>query len=135
MLPFIFDDYEHVYRTLDGPSLNWLSPLAEKEGFIILSNWEWGFRNLTNNKRPIMKPEDVRGLKIRTPLTRMGIDPVHFGVVMTLNLMVGLLTPPVGMVLYAVSSVGRVFLSGAIMIGYTLHDLWKFIRKRSSIIE
>ncbi len=41
-------------------------------------------------------------------ITKMGIDPVHFGVVMTLNLMIGLLTPPVGMVLYAVSSVGRV---------------------------
>ncbi|MFB3819916.1 MAG: TRAP transporter large permease [Candidatus Methylomirabilales bacterium] len=39
---------------------------------------------------------------------RVGIDPVHFGVLMTLNLMVGLLTPPVGMVLYAVASVGRV---------------------------
>lgn len=67
MLPFLYDDYEHVYRTLDGPSMNWFSPLAEKEGFIILSNWEWGFRNLTNNKRPILKPEDVKGLKIRTP--------------------------------------------------------------------
>jgi len=41
-------------------------------------------------------------------ITKVGIDPVHFGVVMTLNLMIGLLTPPVGMVLYAVSSVGRV---------------------------
>jgi tripartite ATP-independent transporter DctM subunit len=39
---------------------------------------------------------------------KVGIDPVHFGVMMTLNLMVGLLTPPVGMVLYAVSSVGKV---------------------------
>lgn len=39
---------------------------------------------------------------------RLQIDPVHFGVLMTLNLMVGLLTPPVGMVLYAVSSVGNV---------------------------
>lgn len=67
MLPFLYDDYEHVYRTLDGPSMDWFSPLAEKEGFIILSNWEWGFRNLTNNKRPILKPEDVKGLKIRTP--------------------------------------------------------------------
>jgi tripartite ATP-independent transporter DctP family solute receptor len=67
MLPFVYDDYDHVYRTLDGPSMGWFSPLAEKEGFIVLSNWEWGFRNLTNNKRPINKPEDVKGLKIRTP--------------------------------------------------------------------
>jgi len=41
-------------------------------------------------------------------IAKLGIDPVHFGVLMTLNLMVGLLTPPVGMVLYAVSSVGKV---------------------------
>jgi len=67
MLPFVYDDYDHVYRTLDGPSMGWFSPLAEKEGFIVLSNWEWGFRNLTNSKRPINKPEDVKGLKIRTP--------------------------------------------------------------------
>jgi tripartite ATP-independent transporter DctP family solute receptor len=67
MLPFMYDDYDHVYRTLDGPSMDWFSPLAEKEGFVVLSNWEWGFRNLTNSKRPINKPEDVKGLKIRTP--------------------------------------------------------------------
>jgi C4-dicarboxylate transporter DctM subunit len=41
-------------------------------------------------------------------IAKVGIDPVHFGVVMTLNLMIGLLTPPVGMVLYAVSAVGKV---------------------------
>jgi len=41
-------------------------------------------------------------------IDKIGIDPVHFGVVMTLNLMIGLLTPPVGMVLYAVSSVAKI---------------------------
>ena len=41
-------------------------------------------------------------------LAKFGIDPVHFGVVMTLNLMIGLLTPPVGMVLYAVSTIAGV---------------------------
>jgi C4-dicarboxylate transporter, DctM subunit len=41
-------------------------------------------------------------------INKVGIDPVHFGVVMTFNLMVALLTPPVGMVLYAVSCVGEV---------------------------
>jgi TRAP-type C4-dicarboxylate transport system permease large subunit len=41
-------------------------------------------------------------------ITRVGVDPVHFGVLLTLNLMIGLLTPPVGMVLYAVSSVSKV---------------------------
>lgn len=41
-------------------------------------------------------------------MAKFGIDPVHFGVVMTLNLMIGLLTPPVGMVLYAVSTIAQV---------------------------
>ena len=41
-------------------------------------------------------------------VARVGMDPVHFGVMMTLNLMIGLLTPPVGMCLYAVSSISQV---------------------------
>jgi tripartite ATP-independent transporter DctP family solute receptor len=67
MLPFVYDNYDHVHRVLDGPSMDWLFPQAEKEGLILLANWEYGFRNLTNNKRPILKPEDVKGLKVRTP--------------------------------------------------------------------
>jgi C4-dicarboxylate transporter DctM subunit len=41
-------------------------------------------------------------------ITKVGIDPVHFGVVFTLNLMIGLLTPPVGMVLYVMVSLANV---------------------------
>ncbi|HWU37755.1 MAG TPA: TRAP transporter large permease subunit, partial [Candidatus Acidoferrum sp.] len=41
-------------------------------------------------------------------ITKVGIDPVHFGVVFTLNLMIGLLTPPVGMVLYVMVSLAGV---------------------------
>jgi len=67
MLPFIFDNSAHVFRVLDGPAMQWLAPLAEKQGFIILRNWEYGFRNLTNSVRPINTPDDVKGLKIRTP--------------------------------------------------------------------
>ena len=36
-----------------------------------------------------------------------GIDPVHFGLIMTLNLMIGLLTPPVGMVLFVLSRISK----------------------------
>jgi len=66
-IPFVFDDYDHAHRTLDGPAMGWLAPQFEKAGLILLSNWEWGFRNVTNNKKPIMKPEDIKGLKIRVP--------------------------------------------------------------------
>ena len=66
-IPFLFDDYEHAHRTMDGPAMQWFIPQFEKAGLIYLANWEWGFRNLTNSKRPVMKPEDVKGLKIRVP--------------------------------------------------------------------
>ena len=38
----------------------------------------------------------------------VGVDPVHFGVIMVLNLMIGLLTPPVGMVLYVLARVAKI---------------------------
>jgi tripartite ATP-independent transporter DctM subunit len=44
-----------------------------------------------------------------TPLImKVGIDPVHFGVVMVLNLMIGLLTPPVGLNIYIVSNIAGI---------------------------
>jgi tripartite ATP-independent transporter DctP family solute receptor len=66
-LPFIFRNPEHAFRFLDGPGMNWLAPRAEKQGFILLRHWDYGFRNITNSVRPINSPEDVKGLKIRTP--------------------------------------------------------------------
>jgi TRAP-type transport system periplasmic protein len=67
MLPSIWDSPQHAFRVLDGPAMAWLAPLAEKQGFILLRNWEYGFRNVTNAVRPINTPDDVRGLKLRTP--------------------------------------------------------------------
>jgi len=67
MLPFIFDNRALVFRVLDGPAMAWLAPLAEKQGFVLLRNWDYGFRNVTNSVRPIHAPEDVKGLKLRTP--------------------------------------------------------------------
>lgn len=67
VMPYQFDSYAHAHRVLDGPAMAWFAPLAEKQGFVLLSNWEWGFRNITNNKRPITTPQDVRGLNIRVP--------------------------------------------------------------------
>jgi tripartite ATP-independent transporter DctP family solute receptor len=66
-LPFAFDSSAHAFRVLDGPVMQWLAPLAEKQGFITLRNWEYGFRNITTASRPINTADDVKGLKIRTP--------------------------------------------------------------------
>ena len=66
-LPFVFDSRDLVFRVLDGPAMTWLAPLAEAQGFILLRNWDYGFRNVTNSVRPINTPDDVKGLKLRTP--------------------------------------------------------------------
>jgi tripartite ATP-independent transporter DctM subunit len=42
------------------------------------------------------------------PIIQLGIDPVHFGLVMVLDLMIGLLTPPVGVVLYITASIAKI---------------------------
>lgn len=57
--------------------------------------------------------ESLAAINILTPIllplvVKVGIDPLHFGLIMVLNLMIGLLTPPVGMVLYAVQRVADV---------------------------
>jgi len=67
MLPFIWDSPQHAFRVLDGPAMDWLAPLAQAQGFVLLRNWDYGFRNVTNNVRPINTPADVKGLKLRTP--------------------------------------------------------------------
>jgi TRAP-type C4-dicarboxylate transport system permease large subunit len=41
-------------------------------------------------------------------MAQIGIDPVHFGVIMVLNMMIGLITPPVGLCLYVVSGISKV---------------------------
>ncbi|WP_417249180.1 TRAP transporter substrate-binding protein [Celeribacter sp.] len=67
MTPFAFNSYEHAHEVLDGPFTDWAGPKLEEQGLVLLSNWEYGFRNITNSKHPINSPEDVDGLKLRTP--------------------------------------------------------------------
>jgi tripartite ATP-independent transporter DctP family solute receptor len=67
MLPFIFNNYDQADKVLDGKFLPWAVSDLDKAGLVFLSNWEWGFRNLTNSKRPVNVPADVKGLKVRTP--------------------------------------------------------------------
>ena len=67
MLPFVYNDYAHAYRVLDGPFMAWAGPDIQKQGMVHLSNWEWGFRNITNNVRAINSPDDMKGLKMRVP--------------------------------------------------------------------
>jgi len=57
--------------------------------------------------------ETIAAITILVPvllplMNKIGVDPVHFGLIMVLNLMIGLLTPPVGMVLYILARVANI---------------------------
>ena len=66
-MPYIIKDRAHAKRVLDkmGPEI--FGPKAEAKGVKIVGFWENGFRHVTNNVRPIVKPEDLSGVKLRTP--------------------------------------------------------------------
>lgn len=72
-LPFLFSDYDHVYRVLDGEIGEELLEGLSDHNMIQIAYWENGLRQFTNNKRAIEKPEDMKGLKFRTPEDAMTI--------------------------------------------------------------
>ena len=66
-LPFLFSDYEHVYKVLDGEIGDEMIADLADHNMIQIAWWENGLRQFTNSKRPIETPEDMKGLKFRTP--------------------------------------------------------------------
>lgn len=65
--PFAFKDYAMADKIIDGDFKKWADPELAKKGLVHLSDWEWGFRQLTNSKKSVMVPADLKGMKIRTP--------------------------------------------------------------------
>ncbi len=63
--PFLFKDNAQVDEILDGPLGKEILTSLESSGFKGLSYSENGFRNLTNNKKPVNSPDDIKGLKVR----------------------------------------------------------------------
>jgi tripartite ATP-independent transporter DctP family solute receptor len=71
-IPFLFRDYDHARRVLDGPIGQDILAKFPSKGLVALAWTENGFRHLTNSRRPVVKPDDVKGLKVRTMQ-----NPVH----------------------------------------------------------
>ena len=71
-IPFLFRDYDHARRVLDGPIGQEILAKFPSKGIIALAWTENGFRHLTNSRRAVVKPDDVKGLKVRTMQ-----NPVH----------------------------------------------------------
>ena len=63
--PFSVASYAQADGLLDGPVGQALIARLPEKGLVALGYWDLGFRNVTNSKRPITKPEDLEGLKIR----------------------------------------------------------------------
>jgi len=65
-LPFLFANKKAAYKALDGPLGVKLNGYLPRLGLINLGYGENGFRMVTNNRGPVTKPSDLKGLKIRT---------------------------------------------------------------------
>lgn len=65
-LPYLFDDYDHAYKVIDGEIGAQLLAELEKHRMKGLAFWEIGFRKVSNSVRPVRTPADLSGLKIRT---------------------------------------------------------------------
>jgi tripartite ATP-independent transporter DctP family solute receptor len=66
-MPYLVKDRTHMAKIRDQVVNPTLVPLAAKSGYRIIAIWENGFRQITNSKHPIVKPDDLKGLKLRVP--------------------------------------------------------------------
>lgn len=65
-IPFLFRDYDHARKVLDGKIGQDMLAKFPNHGLVALAWSENGFRHMTNNKRPIVSAADASGLKMRT---------------------------------------------------------------------
>src|SRR5437763_633321 len=66
-MPYLVKDREHMKRIEKELFWSKIEPAAEKKGLKLLAVWENGFRHITNNKRPVVTPKDLQGIKLRVP--------------------------------------------------------------------
>ena len=84
-MPFLFETIDGLHSITRGPIGEEIAEAAEENGFKVLATGDAGyFRHVTNNVRPIRTPEDMEGLKMRTPpiesiiktMEALGANPV-----------------------------------------------------------
>lgn len=72
--PFLYTDTAKVDAILDGEVGRMLTDQLPAQNLVGLAFWELGVRNLTNNKHPVAKLEDIAGLKIRAQQSPLFLD-------------------------------------------------------------
>ena len=73
-LPFQFPTMQDAWKVIDGPIGKELEKKVEAKNIMVLAWFDGGIRQVTNNKRLIAKPDDLKGLKLRTPNDPTTID-------------------------------------------------------------
>lgn len=73
-MPFLFSNLNAAWRVLDGPLGKELAQKSEEKGMVVLGYWDNGIRHMSNSKKPILKPEDLKGMKMRTPPDPVTVD-------------------------------------------------------------
>jgi tripartite ATP-independent transporter DctP family solute receptor len=66
-MPYLVKDRRHMGRIEKEVFWPTIAPAAEKKGLRVIAVWENGYRHITNSKRPINTPEDLKGIKLRVP--------------------------------------------------------------------
>lgn len=79
-LPYLFKSEEEADAVLSGPFADYLDEKMEEKGLINMAWYEDGFRHLTNSRKAVSTPEDVKGMKIRTME-----NPIHLAAWRTLG--------------------------------------------------
>ncbi len=83
-IPFLFRDYDHARKVLDGQIGQDLLAKFPAKGLIALAWTENGFRHMTNSKQPIVKASDAAGLKMRTMENKVHMEGYKtFGILPT----------------------------------------------------
>lgn len=72
--PFLFNNVKEADAVLDGPTGEKIKDKLQEKGLVGLVYWENGFRNLTNNKQPVAKLEDLNGVKLRVMQNNVFLD-------------------------------------------------------------
>ena len=73
-MPFLFASQAQAWKVMDGPAGKELAQKSAEKGLVVLGYWDNGIRHMSNSKRPLSKPEDLKGLKMRTPPDAVTVD-------------------------------------------------------------
>ena len=76
-LPFLFQSKDHMRRVLDGAPGRAILDTLEKHGLVGLCYYDSGERSFYNTRKPIYTPDDMKGMKIRTPNSDLSVATIN----------------------------------------------------------